>query len=112
MYHTMMRPSEVAALTEDACHLPETGWGHLTLADASPAAGKAFSDDGQVHEHRCLKGRNKGCPNTTSRGRRPTRRVPIPPRTGRPAPRAHQAALRTTRWPAVPQRAREAAPAI
>ncbi len=79
MYYAMMRPSEVAALTEDACYLPETGWGHLLLADASPAAGKAFTDDGQVHEHRGLKGRNKGRPNTTTRGRRPTRRVPIPP---------------------------------
>jgi len=79
MYYAMMRPSEVAALTEEGCYLPDTGWGHLTFADASPAAGKAFTDDGQVHEHRGLKGRNKGRPNTTSRGRRPTRRVPIPP---------------------------------
>lgn len=34
---------------------------------------------GQVHERRGLKGRNKGRPNTSSRVRRPTRRVPIPP---------------------------------
>jgi integrase len=78
-YYAMMRPSEVAALTEQGCYLPETGWGHLTFADASPAVGRAFTDDGAVHEHRGLKGRNRGRPNTASRGRRPTRRVPIPP---------------------------------
>jgi hypothetical protein len=37
--------------------------GYLTFADSSPAAGKACTDDGQVHEHRGLKGRNKGRPN-------------------------------------------------
>jgi integrase len=79
MYYAMMRPSEVAALTKDGCYLPERGWGYLDFADASPAAGRAFTDDGTVHEHRGLKGRNKGRPNTASRGRRPTRRVPIPP---------------------------------
>jgi len=79
MYYAMMRPSEVAALTAEGCYLPETGWGHLTFADASPAVGRAFTDDGTVHEHRGLKGRNKGRPNTVSRGRRPARRVPIPP---------------------------------
>jgi integrase len=79
MYYAMMRPSEVAALTEDDCYLPDAGWGHLTFADASPAAGRAFTDDGQVHEHRGLKGRTKGRPNPDPRARRPTRRVPIPP---------------------------------
>lgn len=79
MYYAMMRPSEVAALTKDSCHLPDRGWGYLTFADASPAAGRAFTDDGQVHEHRGLKGRNKGRPNNDRRARRPTRRVPIPP---------------------------------
>jgi integrase len=77
MYYAMMRPSEVAALTAAGCHLPEQGWGHLTFADASPAAGKAFTDDGRVHEHRGLKGKTKGRPNP--RGRNPVRRVPVPP---------------------------------
>jgi hypothetical protein len=72
-----MRPSEVAALTREACHLPGSGWGHLTFADASPAAGKAYTDDGQVHEHRGLKGRTKGRP--SPKARRPVRKVPIPP---------------------------------
>jgi integrase len=77
MYYAMMRPAEVAALTAAGCVLPESGWGHLTFADSSPAAGRAYTDDGQVHEHRGLKGRNRGRPDT-ARMRR-ARRVPIPP---------------------------------
>lgn len=79
MYYAMMRPSEVAALTKDDCHLPATGWGYLTFADSSTAAGKAFTDDGQIHEHRGLKGRNRGRPSRDPRSRRATRRVPVPP---------------------------------
>ncbi|HEY4463267.1 MAG TPA: tyrosine-type recombinase/integrase, partial [Streptosporangiaceae bacterium] len=75
----MMRPAEVAALTRDGCYLPERGWGRLTFADSSPAAGKAFTDDGQVHEHRGLKGRTKGRPASGRRARRPARQVPVPP---------------------------------
>jgi integrase len=77
MFYALMRPSEVAALTREACHLPDSGWGHLVLADASPAAGRAYTDDGQVHEHRGLKGRTKGRP--SPQARRPVRKVPIPP---------------------------------
>jgi len=77
MFYALMRPSEVAALTEAGCHLPEEGWGYLTFADSSPAAGKAYTDDGAVHEHRGLKGRTKGRPNP--KARRPARKVPIPP---------------------------------
>jgi integrase len=77
MYYAMMRPSEAAALTSAGCHLPQAGWGYLTFADSSPAAGRAYTDDGQVHEHRGLKGRNHGRP-ASLRARR-ARRVPIPP---------------------------------
>jgi integrase len=77
MFYAMMRPSEVAALKREGCHLPEAGWGHLIFADASPAAGKAYTHDGQVHEHRGLKGRTRGRPGPSSR--RPVRKVPIPP---------------------------------
>jgi integrase len=77
MFYALMRPSEVAALTTAGCHLPDQGWGHLTFADASPTAGKAYTDDGAVHEHRGLKGRTKGRPNPGAR--RPARKVPIPP---------------------------------
>ena len=79
MYYAMMRPAEVSALTLAGCHLPETGWGYLAFADSTPAAGRAFTDDGRVHEDRGLKGRNRGRPDTGSRARRPSRRVPIPP---------------------------------
>ena len=78
MYYAMMRPAEVSALTQPGCHLPESGWGSLTFADSTPAAGRAYTDDGQVHEHRGLKARHRG----RSRDRRrvrPARRVPIPP---------------------------------
>jgi integrase len=77
MFYALMRPSEAAALTRDSCHLPQSGWGYLILADSSPAPGKAYTDDGQVHEHRGLKGRTKGRPGPTAR--RPVRKVPIPP---------------------------------
>jgi hypothetical protein len=60
MYYAMMRPSEVAALTGSGCQLPRKGWGYLTFADSSPAAGRAFTDDGMVHEQRGLKGRTRG----------------------------------------------------
>ncbi|MGH3274325.1 MAG: tyrosine-type recombinase/integrase [Streptosporangiaceae bacterium] len=79
MYYAMMRPSEVAALTEDDCDLPETGWGELSVSGASSAAGRAFTDTGEVHEHRGLKGRDRGQPSTSPRSRRPVRQVPIPP---------------------------------
>ncbi len=79
MYYAMMRPSEVAALTITGCHLPPTGWGYLTFADSSTAAGTAYTDDGTVHEHRGLKGRTKGRSTESRQGRRPVRRVPIPP---------------------------------
>jgi hypothetical protein len=45
-------PPKSPALTKDGCYLPSNGWGYLTFADSSPAAGRAFTDDGQVHEHR------------------------------------------------------------
>jgi integrase len=74
MFYAMMRPSEVVALTKDGCHLPAEGWGRLILADASPAAGRDFTDDGRVHEDRGLKGRAR-----QASARRATRNVPIPP---------------------------------
>jgi hypothetical protein len=69
MFYAMMRPEEVIGLYRAGCSLPESGWGLLTFGDSSPAAGRDFTDDGQVHEHRGLKGRS----------RKAVRRVPIPP---------------------------------
>lgn len=77
MFYAMMRPSEVAALLIAGCDLPKDGWGHLTFADASPSAGKAYTDNGSVHEDRGLKGKTKGRP--SARARRPARSVPVPP---------------------------------
>jgi integrase len=74
MFYAMMRPSEVTSLTKDGCQLPYDGWGRLIFAEASPAAGKDFTDTGQVHEHRGLKGRPR-----QAAARRATRNVPIPP---------------------------------
>ena len=53
--------------------------GYLAFADSSPAAGKAFTDDGMVHERRGLKGRTRGRAGEGQQTRRPVRRVPIPP---------------------------------
>jgi hypothetical protein len=67
----------VAALVISGCELPEEGWGRLIFADASPSAGRVYTDGGAVHEDRGLKGRTKGRPGP--RARRPVRSVPIPP---------------------------------
>ena len=109
MFYALMRPSEVAALTRDACHLPGSGWGHLIFADASPAPGKAYTDDGQVHEHRGLKGRTKGRP--SPRARRPVRKVPIPPELAGLL-RAHPDLRHRPGRTAVPLRKRQPAPAV
>jgi integrase len=81
MFYAMMRPAEVTSLTEDGCHLPESGWGRLVFSDSSPAAGREFTDDGRVHEERGLKGRDRQARARTraARARRATRNVPIPP---------------------------------
>lgn len=79
MFYAMMRPSEVSALTLPGCHLPASGWGYLVFADATPDAGRAYTDNGEVHEHRGLKGRNRGRPDNGRQARRATRKVPIPP---------------------------------
>jgi integrase len=74
MFYAMMRPSEVTSLSKEGCQLPDQGWGRLIFADASPAAGRDFTNDGRVHESKGLKGRAR-----QSSARRATRNVPIPP---------------------------------
>ncbi|MFV2178006.1 tyrosine-type recombinase/integrase [Actinomadura sp. LOL_016] len=70
LYYAMMRPSEAINRTKENCvSLPETGWGELELGEVKSAAGKQWTDDGEVYEARGLKGRPKD-------SRRP---VPIPP---------------------------------
>ncbi|MDH2388284.1 site-specific integrase [Streptomyces sp. HNM0663] len=69
LYYAAMRPSEIAALTEADCKLPETGWGELILAGSRPEVGSGWTDDGASFEQRGLK----------RRARKATRPVPIPP---------------------------------
>ena len=69
MFYGLMRPAEVARLTKAGCYLPEIGWGALTFGDSSPAPGKEWTNTGDVHEERGLKGRS----------RKAVRTVPIPP---------------------------------
>ena len=69
MYYGMLRPSEAASLLLDECTLPETGWGLLEFSEVRSAAGREWTDDGEVHELR----KPKGGP------RNAIRRVPVPP---------------------------------
>ncbi|MFG1826554.1 tyrosine-type recombinase/integrase [Microbispora bryophytorum] len=69
MYFGGLRPAEAAGLREKDCHLPESGWGLLTLERTRPQSNKRFTDSGEGHDERGLKHRD----DTT------TRDVPIPP---------------------------------
>ncbi|MEU7839126.1 site-specific integrase [Nonomuraea sp. NPDC049129] len=69
MYYAMMRPSEVTALRREDCTLPEKGWGRLLLSGSAPTVGTKWTDNGQAHEQRGLKGRP----------RKAKRIIPIPP---------------------------------
>ena len=66
----------------------------------------------RIHEHRGLKGRNKGRPSSDPRARRPTRRVPIPPELVVAAARAPRPVRHGSRRPSVPQRERQPDPAV
>jgi integrase len=69
MYYGMLRPSEAVSLRLDGCELPAAGWGWLEFREVRSAAGREWTDDGQVHEVRKPKGGPKNS----------VRRVPIPP---------------------------------
>lgn len=69
MYYGLLRPSEAASLLLDECKLPEQGWGLLEFSEITSAAGRDWTDDGQVHESRAPKGGP----------RKAIRRVSIPP---------------------------------
>jgi hypothetical protein len=59
MFYALMRPAEVARLIRTGCYLPVTGWGRLTLGDSAPAPGKEWTNTGDVHQDRGLKGRSR-----------------------------------------------------
>ncbi|MER5889897.1 site-specific integrase [Streptomyces sp. NPDC001941] len=67
--YAAMRPAEVVGLRMQDCHLPEKGWGVLTLRETRPVSGKSWTDSGERHDKRGLKMRD---PETD-------RPVPIPP---------------------------------
>jgi integrase len=68
-YYAAARPAEGLALRERDCKLPATGWGELALGESRPAAGKRWTDSGEVHDRRGLK----------HRGKKEVRLVQIPP---------------------------------
>ncbi|MFE1036502.1 tyrosine-type recombinase/integrase [Streptomyces sp. NPDC058807] len=69
LYYAGLRPAEAVGLRLSDCHLPETGWGTLTLRETRPVSGKQWTDSGERHDRRGLKARE-----ATS-----DRPVPIPP---------------------------------
>ncbi|MET8074888.1 site-specific integrase [Streptomyces sp. NPDC005303] len=69
LYYAAMRPAEAVGLTAAQCHLPESGWGKLTLRGGIVHAGRDWTDDGRAHQDRHLK----------ARAARDSRVVPVPP---------------------------------
>lgn len=74
MYYAGLRPEEAISLRRDNLHLPSRipdsdGWGELEFEDASPDAGREWTDNGDHRERRQLKHRANG----------DTRTVPIHP---------------------------------
>jgi integrase len=69
MYYAALRPAEAVALRRQDCHLPEQGWGRLTLNASRPEVNSRWTDSGSSHEERQLK----------HRAHQDVRAVPIPP---------------------------------
>lgn len=69
LYYAGLRPAEAVALRITDCHLPDTGWGKLTLAQTLPVTTKKWTDTGERHDKRGLKQRDPDA----------VRVVPIPP---------------------------------
>ncbi|MGP3924789.1 tyrosine-type recombinase/integrase [Streptomyces sp. 8N616] len=69
MLYAGLRPAEAVGLRLVDCHLPEKGWGTLTLRETRPVSGKQWTDSGERHDRRGLK----------ARGATADRPVPIPP---------------------------------
>ncbi|WP_251054949.1 tyrosine-type recombinase/integrase [Streptomyces sp. ISL-66] len=60
LYYAGLRPEEAVALRVADATLPENGWGELLAHAAEPEVGSQWTDDGEVHESRHLKGRAVG----------------------------------------------------
>ena len=57
IYYAALRPSEVRNVRVQDLHLPESGWGEVTLRGSYQDTGKAWTDDGELGEERGLKHR-------------------------------------------------------
>ena len=57
LYYAGLRPAEARHLKQTDLHLPETGWGELTLLGSTQTAGRAWTDSGEASEDRSLKHR-------------------------------------------------------
>lgn len=60
LYYAGLRPKEAVALRGEDAVLPATGWGELRVHTAEPEVGSHWTDDGETHETRRLKGRASG----------------------------------------------------
>ncbi|AWL88408.1 hypothetical protein BF14_022995 [Streptomyces griseus] len=60
LYYAGLRPEEARALRVGEVVLPERCWGEVRVRAATPEVGSRWSDDGEVRESRCLKGRPEG----------------------------------------------------
>jgi integrase len=70
LYYAGLRPEEAVALRVGDVTLPGAGgWGEFLIHEAQPEVGSQWTDAGEVHERRDLKGRGEG----------DTRVVPIHP---------------------------------
>ncbi|MEU1674369.1 tyrosine-type recombinase/integrase [Streptomyces roseifaciens] len=57
LYYAGLRPAEAVGLRLSDCHLPDSGWGTLTLRETRPVSGKQWTDSGERHDRRGLKAR-------------------------------------------------------
>jgi integrase len=69
MYFAALRPEEAANVRSHNLKLPAEGWGELHIDEATPYAGKAWTNDGKQRDRRQLKNRAMG----------ESRTVPCPP---------------------------------
>nr|WP_237540890.1 site-specific integrase [Streptomyces sp. SID4940] len=67
--YAALRPEEAVALHVSDATLPEAGWGEFIVHSARPEVGSQWTDSGEPHDDRDLKGRAEG----------DTRTVPIHP---------------------------------
>jgi integrase len=58
IYFAGLRPGEVLALRVQDCELPDSGWGELCLAESTPYASAAWTDEGISSPRKPLKHRS------------------------------------------------------